>query len=228
MLKNIQSAAISSWEEAEKLYQLGNAPFCQVELSSDPMDSTYPNPFIVFTENLFDVGQIVCVGKSATELPLFGVVTGLSFDGEEWKYEIFGSLAMPFDAKESELSPCLADADASLFVYQDKGLWVFDDPAVELTKEPFVRGIDEMIDRLTILIPDADKGFILKFSSQPFVNYRTCLNHDNSEDGGNWYYSPQFDMTGWLCPALYKYFSVAPDTLYVKAEPREGDLLLKG
>ena len=25
-------------------------------------------------------------------------------------------------------------------------------------------------------------------------------------------------IEGWLCPALFKYFPVAPDTLYVKAE----------
>jgi hypothetical protein len=29
------------------------------------------------------------------------------------------------------------------------------------------------------------------------------------EYGGNWYYSPQFDMEGWLCPALFKYFELA-------------------
>jgi hypothetical protein len=30
------------------------------------------------------------------------------------------------------------------------------------------------------------------------------------ESGGNWYYCPQLDIEGWLCPALFKYFEKAP------------------
>ena len=38
----------------------------------------------------------------------------------------------------------------------------------------------------------------------------------------NWYYSPEFDMEGWLCPALFKYFDKAPRELYGRAEPKTG------
>ena len=46
--------------------------------------------------------------------------------------------------------------------------------------------------------------------------------HDwrREESGGNWYYCPQFDIEGWLCPALFKYFEKAPAALYGRAEPK--------
>jgi hypothetical protein len=42
---------------------------------------------------------------------------------------------------------------------QIRGTWVFDDPAVSLKKEPFIAGIDRMIDKVVADVPDADRGF---------------------------------------------------------------------
>jgi len=112
----------------------------------------------------------------------------------------------------------------SLFVispYRFDGMWVFDDPAVGLVREPFVSGIDTMIDRLVADIPKAANGFRLIFSPAPFPGYTVKLEWRRMEYGGNWYYSPQFDMEGWLCPALFKYFKEAPRELYGRAEPKE-------
>jgi Family of unknown function (DUF6717) len=105
--------------------------------------------------------------------------------------------------------------------YKYEGMWVFDDPRVGLTREPFVAGIDTMIDRLVTSIPGAEKGFRLLFSATPFPGFTVKLDWRREEYGGNWY-SPQFDREGWLCPALFKYFDNAPLELYVRAEPREG------
>jgi hypothetical protein len=55
--------------------------------------------------------------------------------------------------------------------YKYAGTWVIDDPAVGLTREPFVAGIPEMIDEMVKDIPEADKGFRLLFSSQPFPGH---------------------------------------------------------
>jgi hypothetical protein len=47
----------------------------------------------------------------------------------------------------------------SLFViapYKYEGMWVFDDPAVGLSKEPFIAGIDMMIDKVVAGIPSAN------------------------------------------------------------------------
>jgi hypothetical protein len=103
--------------------------------------------------------------------------------------------------------------------YKLHGTWVFDDPAVNLHQEPFVLGIDEMLDRLTSKIPDAKNGFRLIFSPQPFPGYEAKLELRREEYGGNWYFSPTYQMEGWLCPALFKYFDQAPAELYARAEP---------
>jgi hypothetical protein len=104
--------------------------------------------------------------------------------------------------------------------YKYEGMWVFDDPAVGLRREPFVAGIDTMIDRRVASIPNAEAGFRLLFSASPFPGYAVEIEWRREEYGGNWYYSRQFNMEGWLCPALFKYFDKAPPKLYVRAEPK--------
>jgi hypothetical protein len=104
--------------------------------------------------------------------------------------------------------------------YKYEGLWVFDDESVGLTREPFVLGIDTMLDRLTAEIPHAENGFTLIFSTGPFPGYSAELLWKREEYEGNWYYCPQFQIEGWLCPALFKYFDEAPQKLFAKAEKK--------
>ena len=106
-----------------------------------------------------------------------------------------------------------------LHPYKHQGTWVFDDEQVGLVREPFVLGIDAMLDRLTADVPQAERGFRLIFSPQPFPGYAAKLVWQRDEHGGNWYYSPTYQVEGWLCPALFKYFSTAPRELYARAEP---------
>jgi hypothetical protein len=111
----------------------------------------------------------------------------------------------------------------SLFViapYKYEGMWVFDDPAVGLSKEPFIAGIDMMIDKVVADIPNADKGFRAIFGAGPFPGADFKLQWRREESGGNWYYSDEFKMEGWLCPALLKYFPSAPHEIHVKVEPK--------
>jgi hypothetical protein len=112
-------------------------------------------------------------------------------------------------------------SENSLFVlspYKYQMCWVFDDDTVGLKHEPFVFGIDDMIDRLVAAIPDAENGFRLIFSPRPFPGYAVKLEWRREESGGNWYFSPTFGTEGWLCPALFKYFDTAPKEFYAKAE----------
>ena len=107
-----------------------------------------------------------------------------------------------------------------LMPYRYAGTWVFDDPSVGLKREPFVAGIPEMVDEMVKSIPDADKGFRLLFSAQPFPGYTHRLIWRRGDEVGNWYYSELYDKEGWLCPALLKYYREAPKEIYVKAEKR--------
>ena len=108
--------------------------------------------------------------------------------------------------------------------YKYEGMWVFDDPAVGLNKEPFIAGIDTLIDKATATTPDAEHGFRAIFSAMPFPGANFKLEWRREDSGGNWYYSPEFQQEGWLCPALFKYFPTAPPEIYVKVEPRGSEL----
>jgi hypothetical protein len=102
--------------------------------------------------------------------------------------------------------------------YQHLGMWVFDDPRVGLSQEPFVAGADTMIDRVVADIPDAERGFTMIFSAAPFPGHQFRLEWRRAGDGGNWYYAAQLDQEGWLCPALLRYFDEAPMELYVQVK----------
>ena len=105
--------------------------------------------------------------------------------------------------------------------YQDT--WVFDDKSVGLDKEPFVKGVPEMIDALVHDIPNARRGFRLLFSLVPFPSYQLELIRVKEEYGGYWYRVKNTSAEGWLCPALFRYFQTAPETIYIKAESSHGN-----
>jgi len=105
--------------------------------------------------------------------------------------------------------------------YRHAGMWVFDDESVALVKEPFVAGIDVMIDKLVSAIPNATGGFAMLFSPTPFPDAQVKLEWRREDGGGNWYYCAQYGMEGWLCPALFKYFDTAPNEIYVAARAIE-------
>src|SRR5688572_30011611 len=103
--------------------------------------------------------------------------------------------------------------------YKSNGFWVFDDPGVGLRQEPFVSGADDFIEALAADIPNAEAGFKLVFSPQPFPGYTRRFELSRAEHGGTWYRWPESGAEGWLCPALFKYFETAPQEIYVKASP---------
>lgn len=107
--------------------------------------------------------------------------------------------------------------------YKYHGIWVFDDARVGLVQEPFVSGADVLIDRAVANIPGAASGFLLLFSAAPFPGQELRLEWRRADSDGNWYYSPEFNLEGWLCPALLRYFERAPKAIYVQAKPRVPD-----
>lgn len=111
----------------------------------------------------------------------------------------------------------------SIFVihpYKYQGMWVFDDDRVGLVQEPFVSGADVIIDRMVAHIPNAAQGVSILFSTTPFPGTQHTLEWRREELGGNWYFSPSFDMEGWLCPALFKYFDTAPERIHLQVKPK--------
>jgi hypothetical protein len=99
-------------------------------------------------------------------------------------------------------------------------MWVFDDPRLGLVQEAFISGADIIIDRAVAHISDAAEGFLLIFSSSPFPGHAFRLEWRRSDSEGNWYYAREFDMEGWLCPALLKYFDAPPHQIFFQAKPK--------
>jgi hypothetical protein len=104
--------------------------------------------------------------------------------------------------------------------YKHDGVWVFDDPAVGLVKEPFVAGADVILDKLTAHIPNAAAGVTVLFSANPFPGAKYEFHWRREEFGGHWYADPASGLEGWLCPALFKYFDKAPDRIYAEVRPK--------
>jgi hypothetical protein len=73
-------------------------------------------------------------------------------------------------------------------------------------------------------IPNAEHGFTMIFSAVPFPGHQFRLESCRGGDSGNWYYAPQLELEGWLCPALLRYFDEALKELYVRVRsaPQRG------
>lgn len=112
------------------------------------------------------------------------------------------------------------NAISVIFPFVVNGQWVFDDEAAGLRQEPLILGIDLMIEKATAAIPDARKGIRLFFSPSPFPGYTMKLQWRRTEFGGHWYWCEQYQLEGWLCPALFRYFDQPPKEIYAKPEPR--------
>lgn len=109
--------------------------------------------------------------------------------------------------------------------YSDSGLWVFDVPFAGLVDEPFVAGVDEIIEfhlrkakKLTIAkqqgipvlftnttgIPDCFKG-----------GTNVTLHRIGNANGGATYEDKVSKKVGWLCPNLSLFFAEPPDHIQV-------------
>lgn len=97
------------------------------------------------------------------------------------------------------------------------GSLVFDDDSVGLVREPFVAGADEVLKILAGQVGEACRQkFTLLFSDSPFPGHQAEMRRAEPEQGGNWYVCEKVGLRGWLCPALYKYFDVAPESLFIQ------------
>ena len=104
---------------------------------------------------------------------------------------------------------------------EETATWVFDEPRLELVKEPFIAGVPEMIDELVREIPGARNGFRLIFSHAEFPGWQERIDWIRSGMDGNWYRWERREMEGWLCPALLKFYTQPPRAIFVRAEPLE-------
>lgn len=97
------------------------------------------------------------------------------------------------------------------------GIWSFDDPSRSLIGEPFVGQTNTLIDRMA-----EDAGYELTagvqiplmFSPDKYPEWQTELHLLVTSPTGSTYYSPEYHLDPWLCPAFFKYFPKAPERFY--------------
>ena len=127
--------------------------------------------------------------------------------------------------------------------YWHEDAWVFDDVSKGLEREPLDQlfegeseeikllarlaglGLSPSINYLVKDIPNARKGFILLLSSKAFAGYQVELTQVGKQLGAFRYEisaisSKNYRRQVWLPLTLISYFEAAPESLYVKAEPR--------
>ena len=113
----------------------------------------------------------------------------------------------------------------TLDAYRHAGMWVFDDDAVGLIKEPFVSGADILFDHLSGRHIDGTNTRVsIAFSTTPIPGHDVHAAMTGADGyGGHFYKVEKFegddDMVAfpfWLCPALLKYYDTAPSDIYIK------------
>jgi hypothetical protein len=103
--------------------------------------------------------------------------------------------------------------------------WCFDIPVMGIEDEPFVSGMEDIIDKQLI---KADKlaaakkhGICVLFSGgsvkpKAFSHgHYFSLTRQRQDNGGCWYKEPESGYEGWLCPNLYQYFASPPNTIHI-------------
>ena len=137
-------------------------------------------------------------------------------------------MGMATKAKSSELAVSPSPINNSILVlkpYRSAGTWVFDDDAHGLVAEAFVCGMPAILGRVLAEngISRPESGFRLIFAAGPFPGHHAKLTWDREGECGfgNWYVSDRGER-GWLCPALFHYFRVAPPLIYARVESLGG------
>ena len=112
--------------------------------------------------------------------------------------------------------------------YKNGGYWVFSDPRVGLSNEPFVKGTNAIINKLTEKLDKPEYGFNLTFGLGLLpskISYRLSL--IRTDDGGAWYKLDGTSLEGWLCPSMFLYFKEAPLHIFVSCNPASRGFRLK-
>ena len=105
-------------------------------------------------------------------------------------------------------------------IYRWNKTWAFNDEARDLEREPFVSGVEKILDEL--IDPLSNKA-IVTFSKDKFPTEENLFNifFLYESDGGAWYQYAEGKkvLTGWFCPAFFLYFDRAPNKIYFTINP---------
>ena len=99
-------------------------------------------------------------------------------------------------------------------------LWIFDDPQRGLIEEPFLEDASAALDKIAESV-GAKNEMVLLFSATAIPDCTTTVERVGSgeyaETAGAFYRF--YGKKVWLCPAVAKYFRLAPEKIFIKAFP---------
>lgn len=104
----------------------------------------------------------------------------------------------------------------SIYPYKEFNTWFFDDVDFHIYHEPFVMGVSEMIDNILHKKGINDKQIKINFSTEKFADADVTLFKTSDLEEGAMYEISENKESGWLCPALFKYFQMAPEKIYIQ------------
>jgi hypothetical protein len=104
----------------------------------------------------------------------------------------------------------------SVKAYRENGVWFFDDDEIEISREPFVGGMSEIIDYILQkkFIRGGHRGIKLEFSDKSFENAEKLKKIEDLPD--NWAKYEYEDREGMLCPVALQYFDRHPQELFIR------------
>lgn len=97
------------------------------------------------------------------------------------------------------------------------GDWYFDDPRTGLHREPLTEGVPEL---LTPLCQGHPEGFRFHFSDTKIGKPLLTIVREGFYKGSTVYHEENTGYQCWLCPALLKYFTAAPETIWIWVLPK--------
>jgi hypothetical protein len=107
----------------------------------------------------------------------------------------------------------------SISPYKSGGGWVFDDKSRGLYGEAFVSGIPNIITNMLSMENIIADNFTVIFSQIKFPGAKYVLEKISGNIGSGTTYSIELGgniLSGWLCPALGKYFTKSPKKIYIQ------------
>ena len=116
-------------------------------------------------------------------------------------------------------APPEANAEYRVFAHHSHGMWVFSDADHEINSEPFVDGMDVILDHVSGRIPrtvDSVASVWFSFSDLALFDADDSyvLVREEPMQGGYYYRLEGTDLRGWICPVALKYFPTHPERIY--------------
>ena len=101
------------------------------------------------------------------------------------------------------------------------GVWVFDDSKFGVQDQPFVFGLDLILDKMVEGMGESQGRVNVLFSSIPFPGSEHCLEFVREETEGFVYRWVDHNLQGWMSPSLRNYFPETPPKICLQLLPIE-------